>query len=456
MSTVTPDYSIDYEDERFQQVEAEKNQALTDVKNTYDSMIENSDKYYDDLINQSKENADKQAQIQQENTDFAIEKVEQQREQDKKDYIKEQSGAYTDWQKQINQYGVNAEQMAMSGLANSGYSESAQVQMYVAYQSRVSNARELMAQANQNANNLIQQAILQNNSALAEIYAQANKEQLEIALQGFQYKNSLLEAQMNELQEAEDRYYNRYQDVLAQLNQENALAEQIRQFNEDLAMQQKALDEEIRQFEQDYALRVKEYEEGIRQFNEEIARLKAQDKAEAEYKAQQLALQKAQLEEEKRQFDLEYKQKQQEYQIAIDNVTSSAKSGISGAISSVTSAIKNAVSGSTSTNKLASDTSYVSRAHKVSTPYWRGAINSDVAKYGAFNTEYDTTPYQPKGISGHGYLTATGQTVQVTSVVKYGNYAGMSVTNTQKVWKAEDGTKWIWNGTANKYEKYSG
>ena len=284
----TPSYTVDYEDEKFQQVEADKQQALTDVKDTYGGMIENSDQYYNDLINQSKEYADKQAQLQQENTDFALEKIEQQREQAQKDYTKEQSGAYVDWQKQSNQYGANAEMMAQQGLTGSGYSESSQVAMYTAYQNRVATAREVMAQANQNFDNNIQQAILQNNSALAEIYANANREQLEIALQGFQYKNSLLESQLQAIQETEDRYYSRYQDVLEQINHENAMTEQIRQY------------------EQSYALQVKEYEEGIRQFNEEIKRLKAKDKQEYELEIKKLEQAKKELEEQKRQANLSY------------------------------------------------------------------------------------------------------------------------------------------------------
>ena len=54
--------------------------------------------------------------------------------------------------------------------------------------------------------------------------------------------------------------------------------------------------------------RWQEYEEGIRQFNAEIARLKAKDAKENAIEIQKLELQKASLAEEKRQFDLQYKQ----------------------------------------------------------------------------------------------------------------------------------------------------
>jgi hypothetical protein len=77
---------------------------------------------------------------------------------------------------------------------------------------------------------------LQNNSALAEIAYKALQQQLELSLQGFQNKNQLLLEQASKKQELENTYYGRYQDVLAQMNTENALAEQIRQFNKEYAL----------------------------------------------------------------------------------------------------------------------------------------------------------------------------------------------------------------------------
>ena len=105
------------------------------------------------------------------------------------------------------------------------------------------------------------------------------QQQLELSLQGFQYKNQLVLEQANTKVEMDNMYWGRYQDVLNQINTENALNEQIRQFN------------------QSYQMQVKEYEEGIRQFNEEIARLKAKDKQEYEMEIKNLELKKQQMEE---------------------------------------------------------------------------------------------------------------------------------------------------------------
>lgn len=214
--------TVDYEDKRFTEVEADKQAALNKVDETYGNMISQADKYYEDQINASKDFAEKQTQLQQEQTDFTIQGIEQQKEQAKKDYTKEQAGAYADWQKQSDPYGVNAEKMASQGMKGTGFAESSQVAMYTAYQNRVAVARESFNQAVLNFNNSIQQAKLQNSSVLAEIAAQALQQQLELSLAGFQYKNNLILEQADKKTAIDNEYYSRYQDVLAQINYENS------------------------------------------------------------------------------------------------------------------------------------------------------------------------------------------------------------------------------------------
>lgn len=313
--------SVNYDDERFAQVEQDKQSAITDIENTYNGMINESDQYYQSQIDASKEWAEKQQQIQQDNTDFAIEQINQQKDQAQKDYTKEQAGAYVDWQKQSNQYGANAEQMAANGLTNTGFSESSQVGMWNTYQNRVASARQSYNQSVLNYNNAIKEAQLQNNSALAEIAYNALQQQLEISLQGFQYRNQLVLELANQKQQLNSEYYGRWQDVLNQINTENAMAEEIRQYNESMAMQQKQLEEEIRQF------------------NAELERLKAKDKEEYALEIQKLELQKAQLEEEKRQFNTQMAAKKN------SSSRSSGKSSRSGSGSAKTAQIASGSSG---------------------------------------------------------------------------------------------------------------
>lgn len=257
-------YAINYNDKRFTEVEADKQAALTDNENLYGGMINNSDKYFQSQIDAVNDYKTTQTKIQNEQTDFAIEQINQQKQQAEQDYTKEQKGAYVDWQKESNRYGANAEAMAQNGLAASGYSESSQVSMYNTYQNRVATAREAYGRAVLNYDNAIKDARLQNNAALAEIAYNALQKELELSLEGFQYKNTLLIEQANKKAEIDDRYYTRYQGVLNQINTENALAEQVRQANLDeayrrdtLALQKAQLEEEKRQYNLSYELQKK-------------------------------------------------------------------------------------------------------------------------------------------------------------------------------------------------------
>lgn len=273
----TPNYTVDYNDKRFADVEAEKQKVLDESNKQYSDMISQSDKYYQDQTDAVDEYADKQTELQNQQTEFAIQKIEQQKEQAQKDYTKEQSGAYVDWQKESNKYGANAEQMAAMGMGGTGYSESSEVRMYTAYQNRVASARESFERTKLEYDNGIKEAQLQNSVLLAEIQYNALQKKLELNLQGFQYKNTLLLEKANKQMEINNTYYARYQDVLNQINQENALAEEVRQYNETMAFQKA------------------QEEERIRQYNETLAYQKEQAAAEKAYKDAQLELQRAEL-----------------------------------------------------------------------------------------------------------------------------------------------------------------
>lgn len=246
--------AIDYNDSRFQQVENEKNQAINETTNQYNQMINQTDSMYQQQIDASKDWANKQTELQQAQTDFAIEKVNQAKDKAQKDYTKEQKAAYSDYQKTTDQYGANAETIAAQGLNKSGYSESTKTNMYNTYQNRYMAARESYNQAILNYDNSIKEAQLANSSALAQIAYEALQKQLELSLQGFQYKNTLVTQKLQAINEQNDRYYQRYQNVVSQINTENALAEQIRQYNETMEFNKQKAAQEQANWEKQYAL----------------------------------------------------------------------------------------------------------------------------------------------------------------------------------------------------------
>lgn len=227
------------QDSRYTKITKQENKDLKNVNNLYNSMINNSNKFYDNQVNAAKDYQKTQTDIQNEQNKLAMDKINQQKEWANQDYVKEQKASYADWQKQSNQYGANAE--ANAKMINSGYSESSQVQMYTAYQNRVATARESFNRIITEYDNQMNDAIIQNKAKLAEIAYNSLKERLSLALEGFQYKNTLLEKKLTAQNDVKDRYYNRWQDVRSQINTEKALKEQIREFNANLKLEKQKL-----------------------------------------------------------------------------------------------------------------------------------------------------------------------------------------------------------------------
>lgn len=241
--------TVHSDEKRLSAVKTEEKEALAENNELYNKMATNAGEYYDDMADAVKAHEKVQTKNQQKATDFAIGEINQQKAQAEQDYTKEQAGSWADYQKQINPYGVQAEQVAASGLDNSGYAESLKTQAYVAYQNRVAVARESYQRAVLNYDNAINEARLQNNAALAEIAYQSLQKQLELMIEGFQYKNTLLIDKADQNLAIKQTYNQQYQDVLQAINQENALAEtkrhneatlaeNKRQFNAQMSLEQ--------------------------------------------------------------------------------------------------------------------------------------------------------------------------------------------------------------------------
>lgn len=261
------DYKVDYNDPRLTKIEAEKNAAIKESDATYDNMINQSDSFFQSQIDAVNQYGETQKKNQQAETDFTIEKIEQEKDQAHKDYLKEQSASYVDWQKQSNKYGVNAEQMAAGGLSNTGYSESSQVSMYNTYQNRVVAAREAYNKAVLNYNNAITEARLQNNSLLAEIAFNTLKTTTQLSLKGFQYENELIDKKLAAKTDISNNMWNRYADTLSLIHSENSLAETIRSNKAQEAHNKSVLAETIRSNKASEAHQAATLAENKRQYN---------------------------------------------------------------------------------------------------------------------------------------------------------------------------------------------
>lgn len=95
------------------------------------------------------EQANKQREITNQQTEMTIDDLKRQRNKIDTEVNKTTSGLYTNYQKNVNNYGVQAEQQARMGLANSGYAETSRINLYNAYQKNVTdtinNANQLKA-----------------------------------------------------------------------------------------------------------------------------------------------------------------------------------------------------------------------------------------------------------------------------------------------------------------------
>lgn len=234
-------YKVDESDPRLTDIEKAGKLEIADSNETFDRQINDSNTYFQNQIDAVKDYEKTQKEEQNKQTEFAIDKIEQQKEQTRQDYIKEQSGAYTDWQKQSNAYGANAEAMAAQGMANTGYRESSQVSMYNTYQNRVATAREAYTRAVINYDNSIKEARLANSSALAKIAYESLAKQLELSLAGFQYKNELINAKTAAARQISQDYWTRYNAMYGNIHNENVLTENARQHDEEIALAQAEL-----------------------------------------------------------------------------------------------------------------------------------------------------------------------------------------------------------------------
>lgn len=122
---------------------------------------------------------------------------------------------------------------------------------------------------------------------------------------------------------------------------------------------------------------------------------------------------------------------EKEYALSQAAAYSSGSGGSSGRSSSGGSS-----SYSSSDYDIVDTSNSTSTQGKTVNPY-TGTRNSDADKYGTFSNDY-----QPKGISGYGTVSKSGDTISVNG-------------KTQNIWKTPDGSKWYWDGRSNQYVKIS-
>ena len=241
----------------------EKQAAINDYEAGYNTQLQQ----YNDLQQQQQNYIDtwaaNQKEQQQKQTDYNIGLIEQNKKEAAEETQKQTQDAYVDYMKQTNQYGGALENLASRGLATQGYAESSKVAMYNTYQNRVATANAALTKANTDYNNQIQQALLNNDAALAETALEQMKQSYQLALSGFEYTSNLYNQRLTYLQNINDTYYNRANDLQAlQAGYAGELGK-IRQYQDEIAMEREKQRLSQEQWEREFA-------EEQRQFNTQM------------------------------------------------------------------------------------------------------------------------------------------------------------------------------------------
>lgn len=189
------------------------NDERKDILDKIDSMTDDIDDAYGDLEEATNAFGEEQLLLQDEQTNYTVEQIEQQKEEAKNELQKEQKNAYADYQKQVNPYGVEAEQMAQMGMSNTGYSETSKVAMYTAHQNRIALAKQSYDKAILDYNNAINEARMQNSVSKAQIAFQTLQMRLGYVIEGIGKKMSMLQTKADTIGSQKS-----YLDILDELN----------------------------------------------------------------------------------------------------------------------------------------------------------------------------------------------------------------------------------------------
>lgn len=212
---------------------------------------------YEDINNiQNKTNQlyDKQLEQQKDiintGTEQTINELEKKKQETEEDVNKTNKALYTDYKKQINPYGANAENLAEQGLSNSGLAETTKLGYYNSYQNARTEARNNANKIKANFDAQIAKARQDGDLQLAQSTLNIYKQQIDDLYNIYNLKFN-----------REQFNYNKEQDALSQSNWEKQYQQSLeqaqweRQFNKEQFDYQKEKDkQEQSNWEKEYEL----------------------------------------------------------------------------------------------------------------------------------------------------------------------------------------------------------
>lgn len=225
------------EDERLAAINQQKQEAINQSNSMYEGLLNDNQNIY----NQSNQYAEQYEQTQNNALDqqlaFQEDLINQQKEEAQKNMEAEQKRAQNDYMAFINPYGTQAESMASSGLLNSGVSETSKLGGFNTYQNRLATANKAMQDAFTEYDNAINEARLNNDVQKAQNALTKLQMQLEASQNFYSNKSTISQNQLSNNQALDSEYYNRYQTEYNNIQAEREREEAIRQYEEQLAFQ---------------------------------------------------------------------------------------------------------------------------------------------------------------------------------------------------------------------------
>lgn len=215
---------IDSNDSRLTNIERERQERISQSNAEYNKTINDVNNHYDNVNQALDQGYAKREQAMNQQTQATIDNINTQKDKAERNYQNEQRGSYIDYRNAINPYGAQAELRASRGLSNSGYSETYQSNAYNTWQNRVATAKQSLNDALVDYNAQITNARNTNSTALAELWSNVALQKAQNSLQGFQYKNTLIEnrnQRETQLQQLYDtKYQNMYKNISEDLNRQ--------------------------------------------------------------------------------------------------------------------------------------------------------------------------------------------------------------------------------------------
>lgn len=249
------------EDERLSVINQQKQEAINQSNNMYEGLLSDNQNIYNQQLDYANQYEQTQNNALDQQLAYQEDIINQQKQEAQQIKETEERKALNDYTSFVNPYGYQAEQFASQGLANSGVSETAKLGGFNTYQNRLATANKAMQDAFTEYDNAINEARLNNDVQKAQNALTKLQMQLEYAQNYYSNKSTISQNQLSNNQALDSDYYNRYQTEYNNIQAEKEREEAIRQFNEQLALQQqqfeyqKAQDALAQQnWEKEYAL----------------------------------------------------------------------------------------------------------------------------------------------------------------------------------------------------------